>query len=120
VKRSILVVTILVAFALGVWHLLLAGQAILVFRNNEPLTSWGAILLGPTLTIVGAIIATVRPKWGGYCLLFGACASFLIFLVEEGIHGEHWVPFLVRITIPMALVGTALLLGGMSKPQPTP
>jgi hypothetical protein len=39
------------ALVLGAWHIELVAQAIVVFRNDEPITSWIAVLSGP-----GAIV----------------------------------------------------------------
>ena len=61
-KRYLLIASICIALLLGLWHLNLAMQAIFVFRNNEPLTSWAAILIGPGSTLIAALIAIFTKK----------------------------------------------------------
>lgn len=39
--RVVLVAMLAVGIILGVWHHQIAGRALWVFRNDEPVTSWG-------------------------------------------------------------------------------
>jgi len=107
--NAYLLVAVLAAIALGVWHLNLALQAIFVFRTGEPLTSWIAILVGPASTLPAALLALVSNRSGGYWLIGGAVLSFVVLAIGERHLTENLFPFLVRISMPMILAGACVL-----------
>jgi hypothetical protein len=94
---------------LGGWHLWLAAGAIFVFRNGEPWWSWAAVLLGPGLTLIAVAIAIFRPVVGGVVLLVGAGLSLAALTFGDAPQYSAVMPFLVRIALPMAVLGAALL-----------
>ena len=108
-KHYLLIASLCVALVVGVWHLDLALRAIFVFRNNEPITSWAAVLLGPGSSLIAALLAIFAKKLGGYWLVVGGCLSLVVFIVGERGISENLVPFLLMIFVPMLLVGTAII-----------
>lgn len=102
-------VIVAASIVLGVWHLNLASQAILVFRSGEPLSSWIAILAGPTSTLPAAMFALLSNHGGGYWLIGGAMLSFAAFAIGERGITENLFPFLLQISIPMTLAGVCVL-----------
>ena len=113
------IAAIVVALMLAAWHLHLSMRAVFLFRNDESVWSWASILIGPVMSVFAALLALIRPKWAGYCLVAGGCGSFVAFAIRENGVAEHLFPFLLKITIPMLVVGAALLLA-TSRRQSTP
>ena len=107
-KRYLLLGSLCIAFALGLWHLDLAMQAIFLFRNNEPLTSWAAILFGPGSTLIAATMAIFTKKGGAYWLIAGGLLSFIAFLIGERSVTDNVFPFLWKISAPMLLLGASI------------
>jgi hypothetical protein len=108
-KRYLLIASLFAALVLGIWHIGLAMQAIFVFRHNEPIASWAAILLGPGSTLIAAILALFANKWGGYWLVAGGCLSLVVFIVGEKGVSVNVFPFLLTISAPMLMVGAAVI-----------
>jgi hypothetical protein len=100
---------LVVGTLVGIWHLWLAAGAVFVFRNGEPWWSWAAVLLGPGLTLIAVVIAMFRPGVGGVVLLVGAGLSLVALTVGDGPQYFTVMPFFVRIALPMAILGAALL-----------
>jgi hypothetical protein len=94
----------------GVWHGKLAMQALFVFRENEPVTSWLAIVLGPATTLVATVLTIFMRKTGGIWLIGSGIAAVFAFIAGEGKMTEHVTPFFMQISLPMLVVGVALLL----------
>lgn len=108
-NRSLLVATTIAAFCLGVWHLQLGVQAILLFRNGEPLLSWVAMLCGPISTLPAVLLSCVWRKAAGHWLIAGAIISFVALLIGEGGLTESIRPFVWMVAAPMSLIGAGLL-----------
>jgi hypothetical protein len=105
---------------LGAWHLRLAAGAIFVFRNGEPWWSWAAVFLGPGLTLIAVVIAIFRPVVGGVVLLVGAGLSLAALMVGDAPQFSAVMQFLIRVALPMAVVGTALVALSRSSRKPLP
>jgi hypothetical protein len=74
------------------------------------LSSWLALVIGPFLTIAGCVVGILRPAVGGAVVLVGGLSGTLTFLLhEEGIN-EHVLPYLLIFTLPICIVGSALIL----------
>ena len=116
-KRYLLIASLCAALVVGVWQLALALQAIFVFRNNEPITSWAAILLGPGSSLIAAIVAIFAKKLGGYWLVVGGCLSLVVFIVGEKGISENVVPFFLMMSAPMLLVGAAIIALSSWRPE---
>lgn len=106
--NPLFLITVFVAIALGVWHLNLALQAIFVFRSGEPLFSWIAVLVGPASTLPAAVLAFFVKRAGGYWLVGSGILSFLVFAIGEHNVTENLLPFFLRISLPMILIGGLL------------
>lgn len=100
----------LIGILLGLWHAELAMQAVFVFRQEEPLTSWLSIALGPATTLIASVIAIFFRKTGGIWLVASGAASFVVFVIGEDGLSEHVGGFLLRISLPMIAVGAGFLL----------
>ena len=109
-KQPTVIVLSLIALIVGIWHGYIASQALFVFREDEPITSWLAILLGPATTLFASILAIVMRKTGGIWLIGSGAAAFLAFIVGEGKITEHVTPFLFQISAPMIALGAAFIL----------
>lgn len=109
-KRKMLIVLAMIAVAVGVWHGYIARQAFFVFREDEPITSWLAVLLGPSSTLLASVVAVFLRKTGGVWLIASGIAAFGSFLIGEGQITEHVPPFLLQISIPMIALGAAFIL----------
>jgi hypothetical protein len=107
--NAVSVIAVCIAIGLGVWHLNLALQAILVFRSDEPLFSWIAILTGPACTLPAALLSVFAKQAGGYWLVASGVFSFLMFAIGEHGATENLLPFLSRISVPMTLTGAILI-----------
>jgi heme/copper-type cytochrome/quinol oxidase subunit 3 len=95
-------------------------QALFVFRENEPITSWLAILLGPATTFLATVVAIFMRKTAGIWLIGSGIAAFLAFNAgQEGATSEHVEPFLSTILLPMLFIGVAFLLFKEVPSQPT-
>jgi hypothetical protein len=83
-KRKLLITTYVIAFLIGCIHFGIGLQAIFVFRNNEPLTSWLAVIGGLLATLPATILALFKRKLGGYWLIIigGILSATLIFSKE--------------------------------------
>jgi hypothetical protein len=109
-KKLFLTACFLITFVLGLWHLKIALRAIFLFSNNEPLTSWIAILFGPCLTLIIGIIMIFAKKTGAYSLIAAGLISGVAFFIGE--HGvtDNLSAFLWQISAPMLLLGVATIL----------
>jgi hypothetical protein len=108
-RRAAVQVVLVVGALVGLWHLWLAAEAIFVFRNGEPWWSWAAVLFGPGLTLVAVVIAMFRLGVGGIVLLVGGGLSLGALTAGDAPQYSAVVPFLIRIALPMAVLGGALL-----------
>jgi hypothetical protein len=77
-KYILLAIGILVASS----HLWLGLKAIFVFRNNEPLSTWIFVLLGPLSTLPAVVVGFFWPKIGGTWLIIGSILSFFLGQLE--------------------------------------
>jgi len=107
--NAVSVIAICLAIGLGVWHFNLALQAVLVFRSDEPIFSWIAIVTGPACTLPAALLSVFAKQVGGYWLVASGIFSFLMFAVGEHGATENLFPFVSRISVPMTLVGAILI-----------
>lgn len=108
-NRHVSTAFVIIGFVLAIWHADLAIQAIMVFRSGEGLMSWATILLGPVTTVIAAIVAVFSRKVGAYLFIVGSIGSFAFFSVGERSVSENTMPFLVKVSIPMFLVGIGIL-----------
>lgn len=76
------------AVALGLWHMRLALDAILVFRAGEPWTSWIAVLCGFVSTLPAAILSFFLRRTAGYWLIGNAVVALGVLAMEEGEMGD--------------------------------
>ena len=101
---------VVAACILGIWHLYFAAHALFVFRESEPITSWAAIIVGPGSTLFAAGLAIFGVRAGGYWLVAGGVLSILILALGEGNRTDALIPFLARISLPMIITGTGVVL----------
>jgi hypothetical protein len=109
-RRSAFITICVIAVLLGVWHLQLAMQAVFVFREEEPITSWLAIALGPAVTLILGLLAMFLRKIGGLALITCGVASLVVFAVSDGPSLEHVAAFLFQVSLPMVGTGIAFLV----------
>jgi hypothetical protein len=109
-KRAALLGAVVVGLVLAAWHLAIARQALFVFREGEPVTSWLALLLGPALTVLGCLLALFRPIAAGVVVVTGGLASAAAFIVGDGGLSEHTMAYVLQFTAPMLAIGIALML----------
>jgi hypothetical protein len=108
-NRGALFAVVVAGIALAVWHASVAMEAIFVFRNNEPITSWLALALGPALTLAGCVLAVFRRLAGGLTVVAGGVLSAVAFLIGEGGITEYVTPYLLKFTVPMLVIGVGLI-----------
>jgi hypothetical protein len=104
-------VLIVLGVLVGLWHLRLALEAIFVFRNDEPIASWLAVVLGPGLTLLGVLLAVPKPKLGGAMLIVAGTLAFAIFFEAAGAP-DAVAGFFQMFTLPSILLGTVFLVLG--------
>lgn len=109
-NRAALFAVVIAGIALAVWHSSIAMEAIFVFENNEPITSWLAVALGPLLTLIGCVVAIFRRLAGGLTVVAGDVLSAAAFLIGEGGITEYVTPYLLKFTVPMLAVGVVLMV----------
>jgi hypothetical protein len=97
------------AILLGLYHLQIAGNALLVFHEGESLWSWLSVLSGPAATLPAGILALLRPRIGGASLIVGGVISFISSLVLEGGITGNSAGLLLWVTIPMVGLGGGVL-----------
>jgi len=115
VFRFVIVVGVLV----GLWHMKLALTAVFVFRIEEPLASWFAVVLGPGFTLLGVLIASVIPRWGGAMLIAAAAIAFAIFAgARDPLDAAP--RFLQMFTLPSILLGVAFFALGHYRSRSAP
>jgi hypothetical protein len=108
-KRAAVVAAVIVGLVIATWHVTVAVKALFVFRENEPLTSWLALFLGPGLTVLGCLLAFVRPFAGGATVLAGGLLGAAAFLIGEGGRTEYIRSYFLQFTAPMLAIGIALI-----------
>jgi len=115
-SRVALFAAVIVGLVVAGWHTTVAMQAMFVFRENEPLTSWLALVPAPLLTVIGCIVAVFQRLAGGITVIAGGLIAAVAFLVGEGGITEHVAPYLLTFTTPVVAIGVALILLGRSTP----
>ena len=111
----------LIAFGVlvGLWHMKLALEAVFVFRNEEPLASWFTVVLGPGFPLLGVLIASVIPRWGGAMLIAGEAIAFAIFAgARDALDAAP--RFLQMFTLPSILLGVACFALCPYRSRPAP
>ena len=98
---------LLVGVPLGLGQWMAAAQAIFVFRENEPLASWVAVLAGCGLTLPLIVLAAWRARWAGLGLV--TAGSTAIAAAVWGTPRAELHDVLIASTL---FVGPTLLLGG--------
>jgi hypothetical protein len=109
-RFTALLAAVAAGIAVAAWQTSVAMEAIFVFRNNEPVTSWLAVGLGPLLTLLGCILALFHRLAGGITVIAGGLLSAIAFLIGEGGVTEYLPPYLLKFTAPILIVGAVLLL----------
>ena len=103
---------LVVGIPFGLFHWYLAAQAIFVFQQGEPLSSWVAMLSGPTITLPLVVLGLWFPKWAGIFLIIGSIFSGYATSIgtsSEDMHGLI-VGVIKKIAAPMAILGVGLLV----------
>ena len=108
-KPPLLAAALAIGLAIGAWHLWFAAQAIFVFRNGEPISSWLTIVLGPGSTLIATIVAFWNDRVGGIWLICGGLISLVVFAATGAGNYEDIIPFVSQISAPMALLGASIL-----------
>ena len=111
-NSRVLYAVVAAGLALAAWHGYFAWRAIAMFDDQEPLTSWLAVTLGPALTLAGAIVAVSRPVAGGATVLAAGVLSAAAFLAGERGWTDYVPPYLLKFTLPVLAVGCALIVVG--------
>lgn len=107
-SRAALITAVIAGLVVAGWHITMVMQAMFVFRENEPLTSWLAIVPVPLLTGIGCLVALVHSRASGAIVAAGALIAAAAFLV--GGITEHVTPYLLTFTAPAVIVGAVLFL----------
>jgi hypothetical protein len=114
--RGVLVAMLGGGIILGVWHHQIAGHALWVFRNDEPVSSWVTILAGPLSTLPATLLAGLRRQWGAYWLIAGGLISLGAVLADEIMKGgpvaeiaSAGLRYSTMISLPMILLGIGLV-----------
>ena len=96
----------------GLFHWYLAAQVIFVFRQSEPVSSWVALLTGPTITLPLVVLGLWFPKWAGIFLIIGSILSGYATSIGTSSEDMHdLVVEVIRIiAAPMAILGIGLLV----------
>lgn len=105
-RRAVDLVLVFAGSVVGVLHIWMAISAIVVFRHDEPISSWVTMLAGPCSTLLATWGGGFRPRLGAIWLIGGAVVSFLFFLPG----GKHLFPFFLTIFVPMMVLGICFLL----------
>ena len=109
-NRVGLFAAVIAGMAVATWQTTVAMEAIFVFRNDEPITSWLALCLGPLLTVVGCVVAYFHRLAGGITVLAGGLLSAAAFVVGEAGVNEYLMPYLLQFTLPVIVVAIVLLV----------
>jgi hypothetical protein len=98
------------AMVIGLYHVTIAGRALFVFREDEPVSSWVTIVAGPLLTLPFGVLAIRWPRTGGLGLIIGGTLSVVSCFVLEGRINSNVVGLLLWIAMPMWVLGGGILL----------
>jgi hypothetical protein len=101
-NRVLGLLLVLVGSVVGVLHIWMAITSIVVFRQDEPISSWITILAGPCSTLPAAWAGGFRRRVGAIWLIGGSVVSFLFFLPGGG---RYLIPFLLTVVVPMVCLG---------------
>lgn len=101
---------------LGIWHHLIGGRALWLFRNDEPVSSWVIVLAGPLSTLPATLLAGLRRQWGACWLIAGGLVSLGVVLADEIMKGEPILQIVsagfrysTTISLPMIILGVGLV-----------
>jgi hypothetical protein len=99
------------AVPLGLWHCYFAASALFVFRQNEPIASWIAVLVGPTLTLPLVVMSLWNRRAAGLGFVVASIVSGLATAMAGGIQEPAGLLFgLATLTSgPMLITGLACL-----------
>ena len=109
-------IIILFGVAVGWHHLKQALAVISMFKNNEPILSWVCIVSGPLSTLPAMVVALLKKRIGSYWLFAGSAVSLVAFIALT--RTLIVTPFLLRITLPMIVLGYALLVSERKTGKP--
>ena len=109
-NRVALFAAVILGLIVAIWHTTVAMQALFVFRENEPLSSWLALVSAPALTAVGCIVAIFHRLAGGLVVMSGGLIAAVAFLIGEGGLTEHVAPYLLTFTAPVVVIAVVLIL----------
>lgn len=101
---------IVVGLLIGIWHFRLAMTAIFVFRENESVLSWIAVICGPFTTLIAIILAVFVRRAGSFWLIGGGISSLIAMFVLERLKTENIFPFFYMISLPMIVLGASFLM----------
>ena len=102
IRKRILVAVYAIAFIVGCIHFDIGLRAIFVFRNNEPLTSWIALIAGPFSTLPATFLALFKRRFGGYWLIAGGLITLAMLFVSKDISFDD--VSLLEVAIRVALI----------------
>jgi hypothetical protein len=108
--RTIQILTVAIGLFIGAWHLLFAVDATFVFLDTEPWTSWVAIALGPCVTLPLVILSLFHTRTGAIALIVAAIAALGAFILANHQHFDALRAFVLRVTLPVVVVGVVLLV----------
>jgi hypothetical protein len=99
---------------LGLCHLYLALQALFVFREHEPLTSW--IVIGTLfVTLPASMVAFWKAR--AAAVLLGIAALTGLVAISRSSTAEETAASLVVAAGPQALLGGILWIAGSNRAQ---
>ena len=122
-KKLVLLALLLAGFATGIWHHRLGVRAIFVFKGNEPVFTWIAMIAGPLSTLPATVASIFNRKIGGYWLVGGGFLSLLSISVGGELTTEQIGQWFVMMSAPMLAIGAGFLLlmkWSASKPENVP
>ncbi len=115
IKRWIFISLIVIGAFIGLWHFRLAMRAVLVFRHDESVLSWVAILSGPLSTLPAIIVSVINRKLGSSWLIIGSLVSLLAMVLGENFKMERVIPFFYMFSTPMIILGIGFIIVSYKK-----
>ena len=101
---------------IGLWHAQLGAKALFIVRNDEPYSSWIAVLCGPLSTLPAVALGILTRRWGAAWLVAGALVSLGASAMGAagsghgpGVVAEHVLAFLLMVSGPMIALGSGLI-----------
>ena len=107
-ERSTFWGLIILGATMGIVHLFWAASSMFVFKVEEPLTSWIALIAGPLLTLSAFIISIFKHEIGGTLLIAGGITSLIAAIMGYWLN-VVLIYYVLLVNIPMLILGRGFL-----------